>query len=105
VKFVLYGFQLLVENVDLVFQLTELGLDLDAGPRLLKRSFQFVDFVVEAGLFPLADVASGEMVFFLLDSVLQLLQGVALCGVGLAQLVEPYLQLVDFALHSLFGAV
>lgn len=101
----LYRFQLLVEDVDLVFQLTDLRLDLNAGSRLLKRSFQFVDLVVEAGLLSLADVASGEMVFFLLDPVLQLLQGVAFCGIGFAQLVELCLQFVDLALHSLFGGV
>ena len=101
----LYRFQLLVNDVDLILQLAGLGLYLDAGSRLLQRSFQLVDFVVEAGLFPLADIASGEMVFFLLDSVLQLLQGVAFCGAGPAKLAEPDLQLVDFALHPLFGAV
>lgn len=52
------GLEFPVENINLVLQLADLGLDLNAGSCLLQGTLKLVDFVVETSLLTLVDIAS-----------------------------------------------
>lgn len=99
------GLKFFVEDVDLVLQLAQLGLDLDIWPRLQQGALELVDLVVQPLLLVLIDVASGQLPLLLIDPVPELFDGVALALAGLPQLVVPRLQAIKVGLYLFLDLV